>query len=89
MNEGYILDFMWYAKGDREGLVDLDILFVNNEGFLKTQAVVLDLLLQKDTNIEERLYLPKKHVVWLDNLFINVKLLTKLRGLSIGGVGTV
>ena len=45
MNEGYILDFMWYAKGDREGLVDLDILFVNNEGFLKTQAVVLNLLL--------------------------------------------
>jgi len=39
---------------------------------------VLNLLLQRDAEIGERLYLPKKHVVWLDNLFISVKLLTQL-----------
>ena len=44
-NEGYILDFMWHAKGNRKGLVDLDMLFINDKGFSKTQAVVLNLLL--------------------------------------------
>jgi len=24
VNGGYILDFMWYAKGNKKGLVDLD-----------------------------------------------------------------
>ena len=43
-NEGYILDFMWHAKGNKEGPVDLDLLFTE-EGFLKIQAVVFDLLL--------------------------------------------
>jgi hypothetical protein len=79
---------MWHAKG-KKGPVDLDISFVDDKGFSKTQAVVLNLLLQKDADIEERLYPPGKHVVWLDNLFISVKLLTKLRCLSIGGAGTV
>ena len=87
-NEGYILDFMWHAKGDKKGPVDLDESFID-EGFSKTQAVVLDLLLQKDTETDERLYPPGKHVVWLDNLFTSVKLLRRLRGLGIGGAGTV
>jgi len=43
-NKGYILDFMWHAKGNKEGLVDLDLSFTE-EGFLKTQVVVLNLLL--------------------------------------------
>ena len=34
-NEGYILDFMWYAKGNKKGLVNLDEFFIN-KGFLKT-----------------------------------------------------
>ena len=76
-NEGYILDFMWHAKGNRKGPVNLDESFINKEGLLKTEVVVLNLLLQKD-EIEERFYLPKKHVIWLNNLFISVKLLTKL-----------
>ena len=88
-NEGYILDFIWHAKGNRKGLVDLDISFIDNKGFLKTQVVVLDILLQKNTDIEERLYPPKKYIVWLNNLFISVKLFTKLQDLSIGGTGTV
>ena len=44
-NKGYILEFIWHAKGNRKGLVDLDISFINNKGFLKTQAVVLNILL--------------------------------------------
>jgi len=44
-NRGYILDFMWYAKGEKKGPVNLDTSFTEGEGFLKTQAVVLDLLL--------------------------------------------
>jgi len=75
VNEGYILDFMWHAKGDKKGPVDLDKSFLD-EGFSKTQAVVLDLLLQKDAKTDERLYPPGQHVVWLDNLFTSVKLLT-------------
>ena len=43
INKGYILDFMWYKKGNKKGLVNLDISFIK-EGFLKTQAVVLNLL---------------------------------------------
>ena len=42
-NKGYILDFIWHAKGDKKGLVNLDKFFIN-KGFSKTQAVVLDLL---------------------------------------------
>ena len=87
-NEGYILDWLWHAKGNK-GPVDLDQSFVQDEGFSKTQAVVLDLLLQRDENTKERLYPPGKHVVWLDNLFTSVKLLTRLRELGIGGAGTV
>ena len=87
-NEGYILDFMWHAKGDKKGPVNLDKSFTN-KGFSKTQAVVLNLLLQKDAKTGERLYPPKKHVIWLNNLFTSVKLLTRLRGLGIGAAGTV
>jgi len=42
-NEGYVLDFMWHAKGDKKGPVDLDQSFIK-EGFSKTQVVVLDFL---------------------------------------------
>jgi len=34
-NKVYILDFIWYAKGDKKGPVDLDISFIDNKGFLK------------------------------------------------------
>jgi hypothetical protein len=42
-NWGYVLDWLWHAKGDKKGLVNLDEAFLD-EGFIKTQAVVLDLL---------------------------------------------
>ena len=44
-NKGYILNFIQHTKGNRKDPVDLDIFFVNNKGFLKTQAVVLNMLL--------------------------------------------
>jgi hypothetical protein len=43
-NKGYILNWLWHAKGDNKGLVDLDTTFTKEEGFLKTQVVILDLL---------------------------------------------
>lgn len=80
---------MWHAKGANEGPVDLDASFTQDEGFSKTQAAVLDLLLQEDASTGQRLYAPHKHIVWLDNLFTSVKLLERLRELGIGAVGTV
>ena len=76
-NEGYILDQLWHARGDKAGLVNLNETFTE-KGFLKTQAVVLDLLTQRDAESNESLYPPEKHVVWLNNLFTSVKLLTRL-----------
>jgi hypothetical protein len=76
-NKGYVLDFIWHAKGDKKGPINLDQSFVE-KGFSKTQAVVLDFLIQLHPESAERLYPPRKHVVWLDNLFISVKLLTRL-----------
>ena len=80
---------MWHAKGDKKGPVDLDTTFTEEEGFSKTQAVVLDLLTQRNADTNEPLYPPGRHIVWLDNLFTSVKLLTRLRQLGIGGAGTV
>ena len=77
INKGYILDFIQYIKGDKKGPVNLNQSFTK-EGFLKTQVIVLNLLLQKDAKIDKRLYLPNKYIIWLDNLFISVKLLAKL-----------
>jgi hypothetical protein len=87
-NEGYILNWLWHARGNG-GLVDLDESFTKDEGFLKTQAVVLNLITQRDPNTNKPLYPPGKHIIWLDNLFISVKLLTRLRELRVGAVGTV
>ena len=80
---------MFYAKGDNKGLVDLDKFWTEEEGFLKTQAVVMDLLTQEDPETGQRLYQPNMHTVWLDNLFTSIKLLQRLWKLGIGGAGTV
>jgi Transposase IS4 len=87
-NEGYVLDWMWHARGNTQGPVDLDSSFLN-EGFSKTQAVVLDFLTQRHPLTDLPLYPPHKHTVWLDNLFTSVKLCTRLRDLGIGCAGTV
>jgi len=79
---------MWHAKGDNKGLVDLDTVFIK-EGFTKTQAVVLNLFMQRDSQINAVLYPPSKHVVWLNNLFCSIKLFKRLHDLGIGVVGIV
>jgi Transposase IS4 len=87
-NQGYILDWIFHAKGDNKGPVDLDTFWVE-EGLSKTQAVVMDFLTQEDPETGQRLYQPNMHTIWLDNLFTSVKLLQELRRLGIGGAGTV
>lgn len=88
-NEGYILDWLFHAKGDKKGPIDLDTYWTKEEHFSKTQAVVLDLLMQEDEVTGQRYIQPNKHIVWLDNLFISVKLLSRLRDEGIGVAGTV
>ena len=56
-NAGYVLDWLFHAKGDKLGPVDLDDFWTKDEGFSKTQAVVLDLLTQQDIDDNN------KHVV--------------------------
>ena len=77
------MDWLFHAKGDKYGPVDLDDHWIKIEGFSKTQVVVLDLMTQQgisDLN---------KHVVWLDNLFTSARLLSILRDLGFGAAGTV
>jgi len=79
--QGYVLDFLWHARGSRpiDGPQGLDERW--NE-FSKTQQVVLQLLTQMESKGEG-------HVVWLDNLFSSARLFKTLRGLGIGAAGTV
>ena len=88
-NEGYVLDWLFYAKGDKNGLIDLDIYQIKKEHFLKTQVVVLDFFMQEDEVTGQRYIRLNKHIVWLDNLFLSVKLLSRLRDKGIGAVGIV
>ena len=76
-SKSYILDFIQYTKGEKKGLVNLDISFIEGKGDLKIQAVILDLLLYKD-KAKGRLYPLGKHIIQLNNLFISVKLLIQL-----------
>ena len=78
-----MLDWLFHAKGDKLGPVDLDEVWTKDEGFSKTQAVVLDLLSQQGIANNN------KHVVWLDNLFTSARLLSVLRELGFGAAGTV
>lgn len=82
-NEGYILDWLYHAKGDTNGPVDLDPVWVKEEGFSKTPAVVLDLLHQEGLSAENAC------VIWLDNLFTQARLFSYLRERGISAAGTV
>ena len=82
-NSGYVMNWLFHAKGDKNGPVDLNEFWIKEEGFSKTQAVVLDLLTQQGICEDN------KHIVWLDNLFTSARLLTILRDLGFGAAGTV
>ena len=87
-NQGYILNQLFYAKGDKKGLIDFNTTFTK-KGFLKIQAVVLNLLFQCNIDTDKPFYPPRYYIVWLNNLFINVKLLTKLCNIGIRNIGTI
>jgi hypothetical protein len=63
---------MFYTKGSKKGPYKLDTYYTKEEGFLKTQAVVLNFLTQKDSKIGDCLYYPNKYIIWLNNLFTSV-----------------
>ena len=84
-NEGYILDWMYHAKGSNktEGPQDLCDFWTKDLGFNQTQAVVLDLVTQ------EGIARDHSHIIWLDNLFTSARLLSQLDDEGFGAAGTV
>ena len=81
-NQGYVLDWLYHAKGVL-GPIDLDPFWTKFRGFSKTQAVVLDLVIQEGINKA------LKHIVSMDDLFTSVRLLVQLEERGFGGAGTV
>lgn len=84
-NEGYVLDWLYHAKGRGKdgGPQDMDDFWTKWLGFSQTQAVVLDLLAQNGVAKDH------SHIVWLDNLFTSVRLLSQLDEEGFGAAGTV
>ena len=82
-NHDYVMDWLYHAKGEQKGPVDLNKVYTKEWGFSKTQAVIFDLLQQQDISDDF------SHVVWLDNLFTSARLLSVLRNLGFGAAGTV
>jgi len=82
---------MYHAKGEGidKGPFELDIEYwCIKLGFSKTQAVVLELvseLLEATPSTSST----SEYIVWMDNLFTSVKLLTQLKKLGVGAAGTV
>ena len=84
-NQGYVLDWLYHTKGSDSdsGPVDLDDFWTKDEGFSKTQAVVLDLVSQEGVQKDY------SHIIWLDNLFTSARLLKALKKEGFGAAGTV
>jgi len=86
-NEGYVLNWLFHAKGQDKGPYRLNTYWTKKEKFTPTQAVVLDLLLRKQEG--EPQLKPNHHIVWVDNLFSSIKLFERLREEGIGAAGTI
>ena len=84
-NKGYVLDWMYHAKGQNkgDGPQDLDDFWTKWKGFNQTQAVVLDLVTQDGIARDH------SHIIWLDNLFTSARLLAQLNDKGFGAAGTV
>ena len=82
-NAGYVLDWLYHAKGDKLGPVDLDDFWIEDLGFSKTQGVVFDLV--KQYGIADTF----RHIIWLDNLFTSARLLKQLKQEGFGAAGTI
>lgn len=63
--------------------MDLNNFFIKELGFSKTQAVIFDLLSQHE--IADQF----QHIIWLDNLFTSIRLLTQLEDDKFEAAGTV
>ncbi len=84
-NQGYVLDWVYHAKGQSKGDGPQDICdyWTKDLGFNQTQAVVLDLVAQEGISRDH------SHIVWLDNLFTSARLLARLDDEGFGAAGTV
>ena len=84
-NQGYVLDWMYHAKGRNsgEGPQDLDDYWTEDLGFTQTQVVVLDLVSQEGISKDHF------HTIWLDNLFTSARLLTQVEEEGFRAAGTV
>ena len=84
-NEGYILDWVYHARGTRkhEGPQDICDYWTKDLGFTQTQTVVLDLVAQDGIAKDH------SHIIWLDNLFTSARLLSQLDIEGFGAAGTV
>ena len=84
-NEGYVLNWVYHAKGQNKGDGPQDICdyWTKWLGFNQTQAVILDLVSQEDIAKDY------SHIVWLDNLFTSARLLAQLDDEGFESAGTV
>ena len=82
-NGGYVLDWLYHAKGDKKGPVDLNPIYIKEWGFPKTQAVIFDLL-QQEGIVDDY-----SHVVWTDNLFTSADEVVQCGEIGFGAAGTV
>ena len=80
-DKGYVIDWLYHAKGDKKGPIGLDIHWTKKLGFSKTEAVVLQLA---STALQSGF----RHAIWLDNLFTSASLLLRLKQMGYGGAGT-
>ena len=84
-DEGYILDFLYHAKGSKasQGPLGIQPKWTRGSyGLSKTEAVILELT--ERLNAE-----PLHHTIWMDNLFTSADLLGLLRNNGFGAAGTV
>lgn len=82
VNSGYVLDWLFHAKGAVYEPYELSSIWVKKEGFSKTQAVILTLAERYDKY-------QWAHIIWLNNLFTSANLLARLRELGYEAADTV
>ena len=90
-DSGYCLNWRFHSKGQgpTNGPYKISPAW-RTAGFSATHSVVLDMVLDhKAGDVNQRLLLPGRHIIWLDNLFTTIPLLERLRTAGIGAAGTV
>ena len=82
---GYVLNWMYHVRGSGkdDGPIGLNPKWIKDEGFSRTEGVVLQLATTSDLSNAQ------KHVIWVDNLFTSCRLLSRLKQFGIAAAGTV